>query len=293
MQSKGDRGVEMKHFCANNREENRLNNDSRVSERALREIYLKAFEIAVKEAQPWAIMASYNCFNGIHTAESKALLTDLLRGEWGFQGFVTTDWGSQSVGWKEIKAGCNVQMPWGESKELIAAYKAGLISLDELKASTRKILEIAAQYMRKVPRAPVKTAEQPEENFWRLKGSQAGRVAPGMGKEACRDETDGGENLTNISAKGAYMEFKLNVKKGGKYKVSLRFSSPYGTGGVKILLNGKEQYVWENTVKTGDWQKWETAENVTTIELPEGEQNLKFVSTGGHFNINYVDLKAE
>ncbi|MBR5901819.1 glycoside hydrolase family 3 C-terminal domain-containing protein [bacterium] len=293
VQSKGDRGVEMKHFCANNREENRLNNDSRVSERALREIYLKAFEIAVKEAQPWAIMASYNCFNGIHTAESKALLTDLLRGEWGFQGFVTTDWGSQSVGWKEIKAGCNVQMPWGESKELIAAYKAGLISLDELKASTRKILEIAAQYMRKVPRAPVKTAEQPEENFWRLKGSQAGRVAPGMGKEACRDETDGGENLTNISAKGAYMEFKLNVKQGGKYKVSLRFSSPYGTGGVKILLNGKEQYVWENTVKTGDWQKWETAENVTTIELPEGEQNLKFVSTGGHFNINYVDLKAE
>lgn len=293
VQCKGDRGVEMKHFCANNREENRLNNDSRVSERALREIYLKAFEIAVKEAQPWAIMASYNCFNGIHTAESKALLTDLLRGEWGFKGLVTTDWGSQSVGWKEIKAGCNVQMPWGEGNELTAAYKAGLISLEELKESTRKILEVAAQYMRKVPRKPVKTAEQPEENFWRLKGSQASRVAPGMGKETCQDETDGGENLTNISSKGTYMEFKLNVKKGGKYKVNLRFSSPYGTGGARILLNGKEQCVWENTVKTGDWQKWETAENVTTIELPEGEQTLKVVSLGGHFNINYIDLIKE
>ena len=293
VQSKGDRGVEMKHFCANNREENRLNNDSRVSVRALREIYLRAFEIAVKEAQPWAIMASYNCYNGIHTAESKALLTDLLRNEWGFKGFVTTDWGSQSVGWKEIKAGCNVQMPWGEGNELTAAYKAGLISLVELKESTRKILDVAAQYMRKVPRKPVKTAEQPEENFWRLKGSQASRVAPGMGKEACRDETDGGENLTNISSKGTYMEFKLNVKKGGKYKVNLRFSSPYGTGGARILLNGKEQCVWENTVKTGDWQKWETAENVAVIELPEGEQTLKLVSLGGHFNINYIDLIKE
>ena len=293
VQSKGDRGVEMKHFCANNREENRLNNDSRVSVRALREIYLRAFEIAVKEAQPWAIMASYNCYNGIHTAESKALLTDLLRNEWGFQGFVTTDWGSQSVGWKEIKAGCNVQMPWGEGNELTAAYKAGLISLAELKESTRKILEVAAQYMRKVPRKPVKTAEQPEVNFWRLKGTQASRVAPGMGKETCQDEMDGGENLTNISSKGTYMEFKLNVKKGGKYKVNLRFSSPYGTGGARILLNGKEQCVWENTVKTGDWQKWETAENVTTIELPEGEQTLKLVSLGGHFNINYIDLIKE
>ena len=293
VQCKGDRGVEMKHFCANNREENRLNNDSRVSVRALREIYLRAFEIAVKEAQPWAIMASYNCYNGIHTAESKALLTDLLRNEWGFQGFVTTDWGSQSVGWKEIKAGCNVQMPWGEGNELTAAYKAGLISLAELKESTRKILEVAAQYMRKVPRKPVKTAEQPEVNFWRLKGTQASRVAPGMGKETCQDEMDGGENLTNISSKGTYMEFKLNVKKGGKYKVNLRFSSPYGTGGARILLNGKEQCVWENTVKTGDWQKWETAENVTTIELPEGEQTLKLVSLGGHFNINYIDLIKE
>ena len=293
VQSKGDRGVEMKHFCANNREENRLNNDSRVSIRALREIYLRAFEIAVKEAQPWAIMASYNCYNGIHTAESKALLTDLLRNEWGFKGLVTTDWGSQSVGWKEIKAGCNVQMPWGEGNELTAAYKAGLISLAELKESTRKILEVAAQYMRKVPRKPVKTAEQPEVNFWRLKGTQASRVAPGMGKETCQDEMDGGENLTNISSKGTYMEFKLNVKKGGKYKVNLRFSSPYGTGGARILLNGKEQCVWENTVKTGDWQKWETAENVTIIELPEGEQTLKLVSLGGHFNINYIDLIKE
>lgn len=292
VQAKGDRGVEMKHFCANNREENRLNNDSRLSERALREIYLKAFEIAVKEAQPWAIMCSYNCFNGIHTAESKALLTDLLRGEWGFDGFVTTDWGSHSVCWKEVKAGCNIQMPWGETKELIAAYKAGLISLDELKSSVKPLLKKAAQYAKNAPKKPFAATEQPEGNLWRLIGTEAGKISSGLGAETCEDET-GGRNLTNISAKGSYFSYKLNVKTPGTYKVSVRFSSPDGTGAVKVLLNGQQKFVWENSVKTGNWQAWQTAPDVAELELAEGKQELKIVSLGGQFNINYLDLVKE
>ena len=292
VQSKGDRGVEMKHLCANNREENRLNNDSRVSVRALREIYLRAFEIAVKEAQPWAIMCSYNCFNGIHTSESKALLTDLLRKEWGFKGFVTTDWGSQSVCWKEIKAGCNVQMPWGESRELIAAYKAGLISLDELKSSVKPLLRKAAQYAKNAPKKPFAATEQPKGNVWRLIGTEAGKISSGLGAETCEDET-GGRNLTNISAKGSYFAYKLNVKTPGNYKVSVRFSSPDGSGAAKVLLNGQQKFVWENKVKTGNWQAWQTNENVAQIELAEGQQELKIVSLGGQFNINYLDLVKE
>ena len=292
VQANGDRGVEMKHFCANNREENRLNNDSRLSERALREIYLKAFEIAVKEAKPWAVMCSYNCFNGIHTAESKALLTDLLRGEWGFDGFVTTDWGSHSVCWKEVKAGCNIQMPWGESKELIAAYKAGLISLDELKSSVKPLLRKAAQYAKNAPKKPFAATEQPEGNLWRLIGTEAGKISSGLGAETCEDET-GGRNLTHISAKGSYFSYKLNVKTPGTYKVSVRFSSPDGTGAAKVLLNGQEKFVWENKVKTGNWQAWQTASDVAELELAEGQQELKIVSLGGQFNINYLDLVKE
>jgi len=292
VQAKGDRGVEMKHFCANNREENRLNNDSRLSERALREIYLKAFEIAVKEAKPWAVMCSYNCFNGIHTAESKALLTDLLRGEWGFDGFVTTDWGSHSVCWKEVKAGCNIQMPWGETKELITAYKAGLISLDELKSSVKPLLKKAAQYAKNAPKKPFAATEQPEGNLWRLIGTEAGKISSGLGAETCEDET-GGRNLTNISAKGSYFSYKLNVKTPGTYKVSVRFSSPDGTGAVKVLLNGQQKFVWENSVKTGNWQAWQTAPDVAELELAEGKQELKIVSLGGQFNINYLDLVKE
>lgn len=292
VQANGDRGVEMKHFCANNREENRLNNDSRLSERALREIYLKAFEIAVKEAKPWAVMCSYNCFNGIHTAESKALLTDLLRGEWGFDGFVTTDWGSHSFCWKEIKGGCNIQMPWGESKELIAMYKLGLISLDELKSSVKPLLRKAAQYAKNAPKKPFAATEQPEGNVWRLIGTEAGKISSGLGAETCEDET-GGRNLTHISAKGSYFAYKLNVKDPGTYKVSVRFSSPDGSGAVKVLLNGQQKFVWENKVKTGNWQAWQTDENVAELELAEGEQELKIVSLGGQFNINYLDLVKE
>lgn len=100
----------VKHFAVNNKETNRKHSDSRVSERALREIYLKAFELIVKEAQPWTIMSSYNAINGHRASECRELLEDILRGEWGFEGMVTTDWWTRGEHYKEIKAGNDVKM---------------------------------------------------------------------------------------------------------------------------------------------------------------------------------------
>ena len=93
----------VKHFAANNKETNRKHSDSRVSERALREIYLKAFQIIVEEADPWAIMSSYNIINGHRASECKELLEDILRGEWAFKGMVTTDWWTRENITKRLK----------------------------------------------------------------------------------------------------------------------------------------------------------------------------------------------
>lgn len=132
----------VKHFACNNRESNRFECDSRVSERALREIYLRGFEICVKEADPWTIMSSYNLINGCHTSVSYELLTEMLRNEWGFKGMITTDWGVHSNHSDEVLAGNDVKMGDGEPEELKAAFENGKITRADLETSVRRILEL-------------------------------------------------------------------------------------------------------------------------------------------------------
>jgi beta-glucosidase len=134
--------AEVKHFCCNDKETNRKNSDSRVSERALREIYLKQFEIIVKKAQPWALMTAYNLVNGQRCSENKELLTDILRGEWGFEGVVTTDWWTYGEHYKETKAGNDIKMGTGFPERVMKAYEIGAISKEEIEACARRVLEL-------------------------------------------------------------------------------------------------------------------------------------------------------
>ena len=135
-------GATVKHFALNNKETNRKNSDSRVSERAAREIYLKAFEIVVKEADPWSIMSSYNIINGHRASECRELLEDILRGEWGWKGMVTTDWWTCAEHYKEIKAGNDVKMGCGYPERLLEARTLGLISREEMEICAARILEL-------------------------------------------------------------------------------------------------------------------------------------------------------
>ena len=143
-------GVSVKHYAANNQEVNRMENDSRVSQRALRELYLKGFEIAVKEADPWTVMSSYNKLNGEYTQQSHGLLTTVLRDEWGFNGIVMTDWGTKQGTVKAVKAGNDLMEPGTdvEIQRIIEAVKKGEISQEELDRNVRNMLE----YIVRTPR---------------------------------------------------------------------------------------------------------------------------------------------
>ena len=131
-----------KHFAVNNKETNRKHSDSRLSERALREIYLKGFEIIVKEADPWVIMSSYNVINGQRASECRELLEDILRGEWGYKGVVTTDWWTRAEHYKEIKAGNDIKMANGYTERVLASMEKGAITREEIEVCVKRVLEL-------------------------------------------------------------------------------------------------------------------------------------------------------
>ena len=135
-------GATVKHFALNNKEVNRKNSDSRVSERAAREIYLKAFEIIVEEANPWCIMTAYNVINGHRSSECKELLDGILRDEWGWNGLVTTDWWTRGEHYKEVKAGNDIKMATGYPERLMKAKELGLITREEMVTSAKRVLEL-------------------------------------------------------------------------------------------------------------------------------------------------------
>lgn len=138
-------GTSLKHFACNNQEYKRQNGNSIVDERAYHEIYLKPFEIAVKQAQPTTLMCSYNQINGTYSSDNKELLTDILRNDWGFEGLVMTDWGAMADRIKGFKAGCDLNMPGGSNymeKKTLEAVRNG--SLDEryIDESVRRLLKL-------------------------------------------------------------------------------------------------------------------------------------------------------
>ena len=137
-------GVSLKHFAVNNQETNRMGNDSRVTPRALREIYLKGFEIAVRESSPWTIMSSYNKINGTYAPENRELLTTILRDEWGYRGMVMTDWFGGKDAQAMVNAGNDLLMPGTpqQYEAILSAVKEGGISEADLNRNVKHILRL-------------------------------------------------------------------------------------------------------------------------------------------------------
>ena len=141
---KNNVGTSIKHFAANNQETNRMNNDARISQRALREIYLKGFEIAIKESKPWTVMTSYNYINGVYTSESNDLVTTILRDEWGYEGTVMTDWFGGKDGAKQMWAGNDMLQPGKREQfdSIVAGVKSGKLAEADLDRCVQRILNL-------------------------------------------------------------------------------------------------------------------------------------------------------
>ena len=138
-------GTSLKHYAVNNQESRRMSIDAIVDERALHEIYLAGYEIAVKDAQPWTVMCAYNKLNGTYCCEHKQLLTEILKGEWGHQGLVVTDWGAMNERVPALIAGTELEMPGtksGNDQKIINAVHSGSLSEEVLDQAVSRILNL-------------------------------------------------------------------------------------------------------------------------------------------------------
>lgn len=142
-------GTSIKHFLANNQETRRMSSDSRIDERTLNEIYLAAFEGAVKKEKPWTVMCSYNKINGVYAAENHKYLTETLRDKWGFDGYVMSDWGAVNNRVEDLKAGLDLEMPSSNGVNdnlIVGAVESGELSEEVLDTAVERILNIVFRY---------------------------------------------------------------------------------------------------------------------------------------------------
>lgn len=166
-------GTSPKHFMANNQEYHRLTSSSEMDERTMREIYLASFENMVKKEKPWTIMNSYNKLNGTYLCENKEMLSDILRDEWGFDGYVMTDWGAMNDRVEALKAGCNLEMPasGGETdKEIVEVVRSGELDETVLDQRCVEFLNIIFRYIENRNEKAVFDREKDHEKARHIEG---------------------------------------------------------------------------------------------------------------------------
>lgn len=205
-------GTSVKHFAFNNQETNRTGNDARISTRAIREIYLKPFEITVAESDPWTIMTSYNKINGTYTSESEDLVETILRGDWGYKGVVMTDWYGGKDATAQMHAGNDMLQPGRPSQyhQIIDDVKSGKLSEEDLNRNVKRILEF-------IVRTP------------RFKGYQYSNK-PNLEAHAAVTRQSASEGMVLLENKANALPLSADVKKAALYGVTSYDFIAGGTG---------------------------------------------------------------
>lgn len=291
MQSKGT-GCTIKHFAANNQEAARKASNSIVSEQALREIYLKGFEIAIKDAKPWALMTSYNAINGEFAPNSYSLIHNILREEWGFDGFIMTDFESWEDLIKSQLVGSELKTPQSYDVAIygkpvyLNALADGTLPRCIARANVANMLNIAKKVFEKNIK-PIKSNE-----VTRIKAVDAIGLSGSVRAEECRDE-DGGMNLGYVES-DSKMSYYIDVEKGGIYNLNFRMAAgseapPYGK--YNILVDGVKVGEISGT-NTGGYQLWETFGPVE-IPLSKGQHYFELDVVSGGSNLNWFEFERQ
>ena len=293
VQSEG-MGATLKHFAVNSRENHRKRCDSIVSDRALREIYLRGFEIAVRESNPWCIMSSYNLLNGVYTAESHHLLSRLLREEWKYEGIVMTDWVTTTTLARELWAGNDVKMPMYIKDEYDAAYYANMFnSLPRaiIERSARRVLNMIMKTRCFKKQSPVKYHTIPADGC-KFDGQLIYGVNQGNTFRVHSKDNDSGYVHTRLrlggSRAGAELVYLLEFEESGNYAIDLRIATPSKTLAVELIVDGKSMDILPLAATMADncgdnigdtWDEWST----------QGELKA-YISAGKHeVHLNFID----
>ncbi|MCL2152684.1 MAG: carbohydrate-binding protein [Oscillospiraceae bacterium] len=288
-------GVTLKHYAFNNQEQARNDaGNSVLTERAAREIYLKGFEIAVKEGNPFCIMSSYNFVNGVETSERWDLQTGITYGEWGWRGIIMTDWGNNSNIVREALAGNDIKMSSGSSSSIVTAVNNGTLPISQLRENMKDIvittarskklfqeLEIQVTPIRAVGRIRIEA-----EDFNEAGAATDGQVPQNEGTS----DTGGGRNLGYMNTGGS-VTYYVDVARTGIYNITFRYAGNNGNGGrLEVFEDNVSTGRIAQLTNTGDWQNWATLAPIQ-VPLTAGEHRLRIYIANGGCNLNWFDIE--
>lgn len=292
----------IKHFCCNNKEENRFWSNSIVSERALREIYLKGFEIAVKTAAPAFVMTSYNFVNSTRTSCNYGLINGILRGEWGFSGAVMTDWRVPSHHYEEVLSGNNIKMPYGYPEELALTkkkYDEGIISREVLENNVKTVLE-AIMKTNMFSNGDMGIQYVISNGITRLWATDfTGVTGTWLGFIKCEDDGNNGYCLSRTSKdlKGndVAVYYDVVIEQEGDYDIYFRVDTEFSSSwlelnidNVPVCINGHIA-----TRGSGEKQRWVTLKS-SAVNLPSGNHEIKIFVRDTQFdkgiNLNWFEF---